>query len=292
MSAKSTITYNFEGKLVLVTGSTKGIGFAAVRAYRRAGASVVVNGRSTESVSAAVARLTKETADDAVPESALIHALPCDLADGAEVKRAISELEAISELDVLVLNAGYYGVVEFADIDDGAWDDIWNANVMSGVRLARAYLPKMLARNSGNIVFISSEAGLRPIPHMTHYSVTKAAQIALARSLAELTQGTAVRVNSVLPGPTWTEGVANFIVGIRDKLRADLGPDADPAAVEAITTEKAAKDYFVNEPTSLIARFLDVEEVANVILFISSDAASGINGAAQKAEGGIVRHIA
>ena len=178
-------------------------------------------------------------------------------------------------------------VCDFTTVDDGKWNETLEVNLMSGVRLARAFLPHMLEKdNGGNIVFISSECGLRPIPAMIPYSVTKAAQISLARGLAELTQGTSVRVNSVLPGPTLTEGVQNYL----DELCAkEIAEGGDP---ETTTRESVAQNYFkINEPTSLLGRFLDVQEVANVVLFLASDAAAGINGAAQKVEGGIIRSI-
>eukprot|EP01006_Ploeotia_vitrea_P031806 TRINITY_DN64113_c0_g1_i3.p1 TRINITY_DN64113_c0_g1~~TRINITY_DN64113_c0_g1_i3.p1 ORF type:complete len:163 (-),score=23.76 TRINITY_DN64113_c0_g1_i3:167-655(-) len=161
---------------------------------------------------------------------------------------------------------------------------------MSGIRLSRAFLKQMLERNSGNIVFISSEAGIRTIPQMVPYSVSKSAQLSVARGLAANTKGTNVRVNSVLPGPTLSEGVEVYLDQMTEKAKAEATQKGEDA--EKVTKEIVATQYFKNdEPTSLIQRFLKTDEVANAILYISSDAASGINGTSHKVEGGICPSI-
>ena len=286
----------------MVTGSSKGIGFAIARSFYLANASVLINGRSQSSVDDAISRLEAEKkaaleesgasgsppSSSSSSSSSVLHPFPCDLSSGEEVEAALAGLEEKGLVpDVLINNTGMFFVCEFGTVDDEKWNETFEVNVMSGVRLARAFLPRMLEKNSGgNIVFISSECGLRPIPEMIPYSVSKAAQISLARGLAELTKGTSVRVNSVLPGPTLTEGVETFLDQLKDKAIQEGG---DP---DEITRQSVAANYFkVNEPTSLLGRFLDVQEVADVVLFIASDAAAGINGAAQKVEGGIVRSI-
>lgn len=286
----------------MVTGSSKGIGFAIARSFYLANASVLINGRSQSSVDDAISRLEAEkkaaleesgasgspSSSPSSSSSSVLHPFPCDLSSGEEVEAALAGLEEKGLVpDVLINNTGMFFVCEFGTVDDEKWNETFEVNVMSGVRLARAFLPRMLEKNSGgNIVFISSECGLRPIPEMIPYSVSKAAQISLARGLAELTKGTSVRVNSVLPGPTLTEGVETFLDQLKDKAIQEGG---DP---DEITRQSVAANYFkVNEPTSLLGRFLDVQEVADVVLFIASDAAAGINGAAQKVEGGIVRSI-
>ena len=290
----------------MVTGSSKGIGFAIARSFYLANASVLINGRSQSSVDDAISRLEAEkkaaleesgasgsppspsSSSSSSSSSSVLHPFPCDLSSGEEVEAALAGLEEKGLVpDVLINNTGMFFVCEFGTVDDEKWNETFEVNVMSGVRLARAFLPRMLEKNSGgNIVFISSECGLRPIPEMIPYSVSKAAQISLARGLAELTKGTSVRVNSVLPGPTLTEGVETFLDQLKDKAIQEGG---DP---DEIPRQSVAANYFkVNEPTSLLGRFLDVQEVADVVLFIASDAAAGINGAAQKVEGGIVRSI-
>jgi len=186
-------------------------------------------------------------------------------------------VDAIGHLDILVNNVSLFEVKKFEDIDDDEWLKYWNINVMSCIRLSRAFLHKMIARNSVNIVMISSEVAFNPMPEMVHYCVTKSAQVNLARGLARLTKGTKVRVNSLLPGPTWTEGVAEWI----QKLAKEKG----------ISVEEQKKTYFISiQPLSLVQRFLAPEEVANNCVFLCSDAASAINGASFRSEGGIL-HI-
>lgn len=269
--ASPTDFFGISGKLVLVTGSTAGIGRGIAELYLKHGAHVLVNGRSE----ASVARVCSDLAGLGG------RAIPCvgDASTKAGCDAVIAAVDAQDmPLHVLINNVGKFAVKPFAEITDDEWESYFETNIMSGVRLARRYLAKMLERDDhGRIVFISSEAGLRPLPHMVAYSMSKAAQISIANSLAQLTKGTTVTVNSVLPGPTWTEGVEVYI-------------DDWAKANGYATRELAIKAYFASfETTSLLQRFATVEEVANVVLFVGSRAGAAINGAAQHAEGGILR---
>jgi NAD(P)-dependent dehydrogenase (short-subunit alcohol dehydrogenase family) len=258
------------GKSALVTGSTAGIGHAIAKGLAVTGAEVVVNGRSQGKVDAAVEAITK-----AVP-SAKVKGVAADVST-AEGCRALAA--AIPDVDILINNAGIFEPKGFFDIPDEDWERFYEVNVMSGVRLSRAYMQGMLKRNWGRIVFISSESGLNIPSEMIHYGMTKTAQLAISRGLAELTKGTAVTVNSVLPGPTMSEGVETFV----KELARAKGESVDEAAVNFVKQ---------NRPTSLIQRFAKVEEIANMVVYVSSKEASATNGAALRAEGGIVQTIA
>jgi NAD(P)-dependent dehydrogenase (short-subunit alcohol dehydrogenase family) len=270
-----------QNKLAVVTGSTgDGIGRAIGQELARYGAFVVVNGRSKASVQPTVAEIVAETN---VPEDHVIGVVG-DVSSAEGVDAFIQELTKVEEqvgrpVEILINNVGIFGVKDFVDIPDEKWFDYFNINLMSGVRLSRHFLPLMLERNSGRILFVSSECGLRPLPHMVPYSVSKTSQISLARGLAEITKGTKVTVNSILPGPTMTGGVRDYM--------------CDFAKAHGIDNlEEAIKRYFAeHETTSLLQRFLDPREVANVTVFLCSPHASGINGVAQHVDGGIVRHI-
>jgi len=264
------------GRLVAVTGSTGGIGHAVATQLARAGAHVVLNGRTQESCD----RAKRELVEAAQVKAETVFTVPANVAtrDGCEAfEKGIAELPG--PLYGLVNNLGIFHVQPFEEITDEKWQEYFDTNVMSGVRLARTFLTKMLERNEGRIVFISSEVASRPLPHMVAYSVTKASQVNLARGLAQLTKGTRVTVNSVLAGPTMTDGVRKYM---EDFAKAN--------GIES--REEAIKVYFErHETTSLLQRFLEPEEVGNVVLFLVSKLASGVNGAAQNAEGGIVYHI-
>ncbi len=253
-----------------MTGSTAGIGLAIAQALANEGASVFVNGRDAARVDAAVRALRK------VAPSAEVSGVAADLgtADGcAKLARAAHEA------DVLVNNVGIFEPKPFEEISDGEWLRFFEVNVMSGVRLARAYLPGMLARNWGRILFISSESALQTPAEMIHYGTTKTAQLAVARGLAETTKGTAVTVNAILPGPTKSEGVGAFVASL--------------AAQQKKTFEAVEKEFFATaRPSSLLQRFLAPEEIAALVTFVASPAASGINGAALRVDGGVVRSIA
>ena len=261
---------DLSGKTALVTGSTTGIGHAIARGLAAAGATVTVNGRTQAKVDAAVASLTK-----AVP-GAKIRGVAADVSTVAGCKTVMMVL---MEVDILINNAGIFEPKGFFDIPDEDWTRFFEVNVMSGVRLARAYLPGMLKRNWGRIVFISSESALNIPKEMIHYGMTKTAQLAISRGLAEMTRGTAVTVNSVLPGPTMSEGVETFV--------------KDLAKQNGQSVEEAASQFVKQfRPTSLLQRFATVEEIANLVVYVSSKEASATNGAALRAEGGIVQTIA
>ena len=255
-------------QLALVSASTKGIGFAIARSLAREGARVIVNGRTTASVDEAVKRILAE-----VP-TAKLEKFPGDLSR-ADVTAQLGA--AFPQVDILVNNLGIFEPKPFAEIPDADWLRFFEVNVLSGVRLSRLYFDGMLKRNKGRIVFISSESGLHIPTEMIHYGMTKTAQLAVARGLAELTVGTAVTVNSVLPGPTRSEGVEEFV----GKLNGGK------------PFEAAEKEFFATaRPTSLLQRFETVDEIAHVVTFVCSPLAAGINGSSVRAEGGLVKAIA
>jgi NAD(P)-dependent dehydrogenase (short-subunit alcohol dehydrogenase family) len=256
-------------KSVLVTGSTAGIGFAIASLFAEEGASVILNGRSENRVKEAAQRIKD------VHKDARIIEVAADLG----TKEGIEKLtQKVSTIDILVNNLGIYEAKTFTKITDEDWLRIFEVNVLSGVRLSRFYLPKMLYKNWGRIVFISSESGLNIPVEMVHYGVTKTAQIAVARGLAEMTAGTGVTVNSVLAGPTRSEGVDKFV----NDLAKSRG--TDDAQVE--------NEFFKSvRPSSLLKRFESPEEIAAMVVYVSSPRASGTNGAALRVEGGVVRSI-
>jgi NAD(P)-dependent dehydrogenase (short-subunit alcohol dehydrogenase family) len=258
------------GKTALVTGSTAGIGHAIAKGLAETGAEVVINGRTQAKVDAAVAAIAKT-----VP-GAKLRGVAADVSTAAGCK---SLAAAVPEVDILINNAGIFEPKGFFDIPDEDWTRFYEVNVMSGVRLSRAYMQGMLKRNWGRIVFISSESGLNIPSEMIHYGMTKTAQLAISRGLAELTKGTAVTVNSVLPGPTMSEGVETFV----KDLAKQNGQSVDEAASNFVKTHR---------PSSLIQRFATVEEIANMVVYVSSKQAAATNGAALRAEGGIVQTIA
>jgi NAD(P)-dependent dehydrogenase (short-subunit alcohol dehydrogenase family) len=261
---------DLKGKTALVTGSTSGIGHAVARGLAAAGADVTINGRAQGKVDAAAAALVK-----AVP-GANIRGVAADVSTAAGCKTLVA---ALPEVDILINNAGIFEPKGFFEIPDEDWSRFFEVNVMSGVRLSRAYMPGMLKRNWGRIVFISSESALNIPKEMIHYGMTKTAQLAVSRGLAEMTRGTAVTVNSVLPGPTMSEGVETFI--------------KDIAKHNGVTVEQATKQFFQQQrPTSLLQRFATVDEIANMVVYVASKESSATNGAALRAEGGIVQTIA
>jgi NAD(P)-dependent dehydrogenase (short-subunit alcohol dehydrogenase family) len=261
---------DLSGKTALVTGSTSGIGHAVARGLAGAGAAVVLNGRNPTKVDAAVAAIAK-----AAP-GGKVRGVAADVSTVAGCKTLVA---ALPEVDILVNNAGIFEPKGFFDIPDEDWSRFFEVNVMSGVRLARAYMPGMLKRNWARIVFISSESALNIPKEMIHYGTTKTAQLAVSRGLAEMTRGTAVTVNSVLPGPTMSEGVEAFV--------------KDIAKQNGQSVEEAASQFVKQfRPTSLLQRFASVEEIANMVVYVSSKEASATNGAALRAEGGIVQTIA
>ena len=258
------------GKTALVTGSSAGIGRAIARGLAAAGARVFVNGRREATVQSAVQALRTELPGASIQGVA---------ADVATATGCAALVRAMADVDILVNNAGIFEPKDFFQIEDSDWTRFFEANVMSGVRLSRAYLSGMLRRNWGRIVFISSESGLHIPKEMIHYGVTKTAQLAVSRGLAELTAGTAVTVNSVLPGPTRSDGVEPFL----QAMAKQSGKSPEVFAAEFVKQER---------PTSLLQRFATVEEIANMVVYVSSKEASATNGAALRAEGGIVQTIA
>ena len=256
-------------KKALVTGSTAGIGFAIASLLAQEGAAVVVNGRSQQRVEQAVQRLRSER------KNAQVTGVAADLGTRESMSLLTREVPAV---DILVNDLGIFEAKPFAEITDEDWLRFFEINVLSGARLSRFYLPQMLRKNWGRIVFISSESGVNIPVEMIHYGVTKTAQIALARGLAEATAGTAVTVNSVLPGPTRSEGAQKFLEDLAK------GQGTDTATVEA--------EFFrTARPTSLLRRFATPEEVAAMVVYVCSPRASATNGAALRVDGGVVRSI-
>jgi NAD(P)-dependent dehydrogenase (short-subunit alcohol dehydrogenase family) len=252
-------------KTALVTGSTKGIGFAIAQALAAEGARVIVNGRSETSARSAAGRIGKGA-----------RGLVADVSTAQGCEHLIREAGVV---DILVNNAGIFEPKPFTEIGDADWERFFQVNVMSGVRLARALLPGMLQRNWGRIVFISSESGVQIPEEMIHYGMTKAAELALVNGIAQLTRNKQVTVNAVLPGPTASEGVTDFV----GKLAADAKQSA----------REFEQEFFRSvRPTSLLQRFATVEEVASLVTYLCSPLASATNGAAVRVDGGVLRATA
>ncbi|MFF1529009.1 SDR family NAD(P)-dependent oxidoreductase [Cellulomonas sp. NPDC058312] len=253
------------GKRAFVSGSTQGIGFAIAQALLREGAEVVVNGRDQDRVRSAVDRLRGE-----VPE-AVVSGIPADFADAAQVEDL---LDRLGDVDVLVNNVGVFDVAPFDRITDADWRRYLDVNLMSGVRLTRRLLGPMLARGWGRVLLISSESGVDVPADMTHYGVTKAGMIALGNGLAKMTRGTGVTVNTVLGGPTYSDGVAGTVAGF--------------ARAQGVPEEQLKGDLAAARTTSLLQRFLEPEEVAALVVYLASPRASATNGAALRADGGVL----
>lgn len=257
------------GKTALVTGSTAGIGYSAALGLARMGAEVAVNGRKQADVDAAAAAINA----DLGAERARGRAADLSTAEGCSAL-----LQELPQVDILVNNVGIFEPKAFQEIDDADWQRFFDVNVMSGVRLTRGYLPGMLERNWGRVVFVSSESGVFIPSEMIHYGMTKSAQLAVSRGVAETTAGSNVTVNSVLPGPTWSRGVGDFVQQMADEQGKDV--------------ETMEREFFESmRPTSLIKRFATPDEAANMICYVCSPAASATNGAALRVEGGIVRSL-
>lgn len=256
-----------KGKKALVTGSTAGIGFATAQALAAEGVAVVVNGRTQARVDAAMEKIRK-----AHPQANLSGIA----SDVSRVAGCAKIIEAHGKVDVLVNNMGIFEPKPFEEIPDEDWMHFFEANVMSGVRLSRHYLPGMREKNWGRIVFVSSESAVQIPAEMVHYGVTKTAQVAVARGIAESVAGTGITVNSVLAGPTRSEGVESFI--------AQMGGKGDSKSFEA--------EFFKTvRPSSLLKRFETIDEVAHMIVYLCSTLASGTNGSAVRVDGGEVRAI-
>jgi NAD(P)-dependent dehydrogenase (short-subunit alcohol dehydrogenase family) len=261
--------FGLTGKRAVVTGSTAGIGFAIAHALSREGARVVVNGRSPSRVAEAVEKIR------ALVDGADVSGVAADLGTAPGVARLVAE---VPDADVLVNNLGIFEPKPFLEIPDADWLRFFEVNVLSGVRLTRHYLPGMLRSGWGRIIFISSESAQQIPAEMIHYGTTKTAQIAVARGVAESVAGSGVTVNTVLPGPTDSEGVAAFV--------------GELARQQGVSRTDIERQFFQTaRPSSLLKRFETPDEVAAVVAFIASAQSAAINGAAVRAEGGVIRSI-
>jgi NAD(P)-dependent dehydrogenase (short-subunit alcohol dehydrogenase family) len=261
--------FGLRGKKAVVSGSTAGIGLAIATALAMEGASVVINGRKEARVNAALEKIRHhyKTAD--------LEGVAADLGTASGVETLVKQ---VPHTDVLINNLGIFEPKPFAEIPDADWLRFFEVNVLSGVRLSRHYLPGMLKSNWGRIIFISSESAVQIPAEMIHYGMTKTAQVAVARGLAESVAGTGVTVNSVLPGPTVSEGVAGFLDGM--------------AKQRGISTAQIEQEFFKTaRPSSLLKRFETPEEIAAVVAFVASAQSAAISGAAVRAEGGVIRSI-
>lgn len=256
-------------KTAFVSGSTAGIGYAIAEGLLKEGAAVIINGRSQEGVDKALDALKAAVA------GANVTGLVADFGSRADVDKLLRE---IPDVDILVNNVGIFEPKPFAEITDDDWFRFFDVNVMSGVRLSRRLFPKMIGNNWGRIIFISSESAVFIPDEMIHYGMTKTAQVAVARGLAELTKGTEVTVNTVLPGPTQSRGVGDFVGAVAEQ--------------KGVSLDEMEKIFFRDlRPTSLIQRFATPEEIANTVVYLASPLASATNGAAIRAEGGLIRSI-
>ncbi len=254
------------GKTALITGSTEGIGYAIARQLARAGADVVINGRSGEKTAKAAERLKGEGARGTVAAFA---------ADVATAEGCEALVAKVPHVDILINNAGIFQPLDFFEASDAVWDRHWQVNVMSAVRLSRAYLPGMQTRDWGRVIFIASESGFNIPVEMIHYGVSKTADIAVARGLAKRMAGTGVTVNSVLPGPTLSEGVEAMLA----EERAKTGKPIEELAADFVKTHRAS---------SIIQRATSVEEVANLVTYLASPLASATTGASMRVDGGLI----
>jgi len=260
------VDLQLRGKRALVTGSTAGIGYAIAAALAREGAHVVVNGRTQAGVDEAVERLTRETVGT-------LEGYAGDLATAAAAQALVG---AFPDIEILVNNLGIFEAKPFESIPDEDWRRFFEVNVLSGVRLARLCLPAMRARDWGRIIFISSESAIQIPAEMVHYGMTKTAQLAVSRGLAETLAGTGITVNCVLPGPTRSRGVGDFVESL--------------ARAEGKTFEEFEREFFVKaRPTSLLRRFAAPEEVAPLVAYLASPLSSATTGAALRADGGVVK---
>lgn len=260
---------NLESKTAFISGSTQGIGFAIAKQLLTEGSNVIINGRSQEKMDIAIEELKQISAKTSV--SGII----ADFSKPGEVKDLIA---ALPDIDILINNIGVFELKSFESITDSDWMNFFEINVMSGVRLSRALLPKMLLRGWGRVIFISSESGINIPENMIHYGMTKTAMVAIANGLAKLTKGTQVTVNSILGGPTYSDGVANAIAEIAASQNQDV---------------ESLKSYIsgTTNPTSLLQRFIAPDEIANLVTYLSSPLSLATNGASLRADGGVLNTI-
>jgi NAD(P)-dependent dehydrogenase (short-subunit alcohol dehydrogenase family) len=257
------------GKTAIVTGSTAGIGFAIAQGLAESGATVVVNGRTEQRVNQAIGKIQVEVA------KAQLKGVAADLGTAEGVAQLIGQAP---QADILVNNLGIFEVKPFFEISDDDWERFFRVNVLSGVRLARHYTPEMVKRGWGRVIFISSESGVQIPPEMVHYGMTKTAQLAVSRGLAETVAATGVTVNAVLAGPTLSEGAASFM--------------EQAAAQSGKSFAELEKNFFKSlRPSSLLKRFATTQEVANMVVYLASEQASATTGAAVRVDGGVVRSI-
>jgi NAD(P)-dependent dehydrogenase (short-subunit alcohol dehydrogenase family) len=261
--------YQLKNKKALVTGSTSGIGYAIVKLLAQEGAEVILNGRNQDHVEKAIALLKTEN------PSAIISGVAADFSN----KKSVSDLiEKINDVDVLVNNVGIYTSQSFTNTTDEDWYRLIEVNILSGVRLARSFLPKMMMKGWGRIIFISSECAQLVPEDLIAYSMTKAAILSVSRGLAQTTKGSAVTVNTVMPGSTLSDGAKSFL--------------KDQAIKGKITEKEVTDNFFKNvRTTSLLSRFTSTDEIANAIVYLASPLSSATNGAILKAEGGSVSGI-
>ena len=260
---------DLSGKTAVVTGSTEGIGFAIAKRLAEAGAAVIINGRRRATVEAAIERLLK------VAPAERLRGVASDLSSASGCEALVA---AAPTADVLVNNLGIYGPKDFFDTTDEDWERYFAVNVMSGVRLSRAYLPLIRKNGWGRVLFVSSESGLNIPVEMIHYGVMKTAQLSLSRGLAKRMAGSGVTVNAILPGPTLTEGVAEMLEAERQKS----GKPIEIVATEFVTSQR---------PTSIIQRAASVEEVANLAVYLASPLSSATTGAGLRVDGGVAESL-
>lgn len=253
------------GKTAFVSGSTQGIGYAISQALLGEGASVIVNGRDDDRVQSAVANLRR-----AVP-GAIVSGIAADFANPEDVRRL---LDSLGDPDILVNNLGLFEIKSFAEISDDDWQRYFDVNVMSSVRLSRHVLNRMLAKKWGRIIFVGSESGVNVPGDMVHYGVTKAGMLALSNGLSKLTRGTEVTVNTILGGPTYSDGVAVTVTAIAD--------------AQGVPVDELKSAIIANNQNSLLQRFIEPSEIANLALYLSSPRSSATNGAALRADGGVL----
>ncbi|MDW9378905.1 SDR family oxidoreductase [Chryseobacterium sp. JV558] len=256
-------------KKAFISGSTQGIGFSIAKQLLQEGASVIINGRSKEKMEWAVGKLQQEVPDGEV--SGIV-------ADFGEKEDLIKLSEELTDIDILINNLGIFGINDFYEIADEEWYRYFEINVMSGMRLSRKLLPGMIKKNFGRIIFISSESGVNVPENMIHYGMTKAAMSALSNGLSKLTKGTAVTVNTVLGGPTYSDGVASAVEQIAEGQNLTVN-------------EMKENIIHSSNPHILLQRFINPDEIASLVVYLSSPLSIAVNGASLRADSGVLKII-